>query len=50
MFHIGIDISKFKHDCFIATETGEKVRAFTSKTKHRAKYYLRSFYHNVFLM
>jgi len=29
MFHIGIDISKFKHDCFIATETGEKVKAFT---------------------
>ncbi len=22
MYLIGIDISKFKHDCFIATETG----------------------------
>lgn len=29
MFHIGIDISKFKHDCFIATESGVKVKAFT---------------------
>src|SRR5690554_5435185 len=29
MFHIGIDISKFKHDCFIATRAGVKVKAFT---------------------
>jgi transposase len=28
MFHIGIDISKFKHDCFIATDAGVKVKAF----------------------
>lgn len=26
MFFIGIDIAKYKHDCFIATETGEVVR------------------------
>jgi transposase len=25
MYLIGIDISKFKHDCFIATETGEVI-------------------------
>ena len=25
MYLIGIDISKYKHDCFIATETGEVV-------------------------
>ena len=29
MFHIGIDISKFKHDCFIATDAGVKVNAFS---------------------
>ncbi len=26
MNYVGIDVSKFKHDCFIATETGEIVR------------------------
>lgn len=26
MYFIGIDIAKYKHDCFIATETGEVVR------------------------
>lgn len=26
MYLIGIDISKFKHDCFIATETGEVIQ------------------------
>ena len=25
MYLIGIDISKYKHDCFIATETGEVI-------------------------
>src|SRR5690554_161446 len=29
MFHVGIDISKFKHDCFIATDAGVKVHSFT---------------------
>ena len=29
MFHVGIDISKFKHDCFIATDAGVKINAFT---------------------
>lgn len=29
MFHVGIDISKFKHDCFIATDAGVKVNAFS---------------------
>ena len=29
MFHIGIDISKFKHDCFIATDAGVKINAFS---------------------
>lgn len=27
-YHIGIDISKFKHNCFIATETSVKVKDF----------------------
>ena len=27
MYLIGIDISKFKHDCFIATETGQVVKS-----------------------
>lgn len=31
MFHIGIDISKSKHDCFIATDAGVKVKSFTFK-------------------
>ena len=29
MFHVGIDISKFKHDCFIATDAGVKINAFS---------------------
>ena len=28
MYHIGIDISKFKHNCFIATEANVKVKEF----------------------
>jgi len=28
MYHIGIDISKFKHNCFIATDAGVKVKEF----------------------
>lgn len=32
MYLIGIDISKYKHDCFIATETGEVIKeAFSFK-------------------
>lgn len=26
MYLVGIDLSKFKHDCFIATETGEVIK------------------------
>ena len=26
MYLVGIDISKFKHDCFIMTETGEVIK------------------------
>ena len=26
MYVVGIDCSKYKHDCFIATETGEVIR------------------------
>ena len=26
MYFVGIDISKFKHDCFITTETGIVVK------------------------
>jgi len=29
MYLIGLDISKYKHDCFIATEAGEPVKAFS---------------------
>ena len=25
MYFVGIDISKYKHDCFICTETGEVI-------------------------
>ena len=25
MYFVGIDISKYKHDCFISTETGEVI-------------------------
>ena len=28
MYHVGIDISKFKHNCFIATDAGVKVKEF----------------------
>jgi len=28
-YHIGIDISKYKHDCFIATDAGATVKEFT---------------------
>ncbi|NLB84567.1 MAG: IS110 family transposase [Acholeplasmataceae bacterium] len=34
MFHVGIDISKFKHDCFIATNAGETIRSFEFKNDH----------------
>jgi len=34
MFHVGIDISKFKHDCFIATNAGDKIGSFTFKNDH----------------
>ena len=26
MYFVGIDISKYKHDCFIATEAGEVIK------------------------
>ena len=26
MYYIGIDISKYKHDCFIMNETGQIIR------------------------
>jgi len=29
MYFIGIDISKYKHDCFIAAETGVPIKAFS---------------------
>ena len=29
MYHVGIDISKFKHNCFIATEAGVPIKAFS---------------------
>ena len=29
MYLIGIDISKYNHDCFIATEAGESIKAFS---------------------
>ncbi|VEU80035.1 IS110 family RNA-guided transposase [Haploplasma axanthum] len=34
MFHVGIDISKFKHDCFIATNAGDTVLSFTFNNDH----------------
>src|SRR5690625_6024665 len=34
MFLVGIDISKFKHDCFIATNAGEMIRSFEFKNDH----------------
>lgn len=36
MYLIGIDISKYKHDCFIATEAGEIIKdsfSFDNNTK-----------------
>jgi len=35
MFFIGIDISKFKHDCFIATETGKVITQNFSFSNNR---------------
>lgn len=35
MYLIGIDISKYKHDCFIATETGEIIREVFSFTNNQ---------------
>jgi transposase len=32
MIHIGIDISKYKHDCFIATETNQQSFSFENNT------------------
>ena len=34
MFHVGIDISKSKHDCFITTTAGVKITAFTFKNDY----------------
>ncbi len=34
MYLIGIDISKYKHDCFIATETGEIIEDTFSFTNN----------------
>jgi|SRR5690554_2927139 len=34
MFHVGIDISKFKHDCFIATNADDKIGSFTFNNDH----------------
>lgn len=35
MYFVGIDVSKYKHDCFIATETGEIIyRNLTIKNNH----------------
>ncbi|MCK5388455.1 MAG: IS110 family transposase, partial [Candidatus Izimaplasma sp.] len=35
MYLIGIDISKYKHDCFIATETGEIIKEAFSFNNNR---------------
>ena len=35
MYLIGIDISKYKHDCFIATETGEIIKDVFSFTNNQ---------------
>ena len=32
MYFVGIDISKYKHDCFICTETGEVIEENLSFT------------------
>lgn len=35
MYFVGIDISKYKHDCFITTESGAVVcNPFTIKNNH----------------
>lgn len=35
MYFVGIDISKYKHDCFIITESGDTVcNSFTIKNNH----------------
>ncbi|WP_304509265.1 IS110 family transposase, partial [Anaerotignum sp.] len=35
MYFVGIDISKYKHDCFITTESGDVVfNSFTIKNNH----------------
>ena len=41
MYLIGIDISKYKHDCFIATETGEIIKdvfTFTNNLQGFSKF------------
>ena len=36
MYLVGIDISKYKHDCFIATETGEVIKnSFSFANNHQ---------------
>lgn len=36
MYLVGIDISKYKHDCFIATETGEVIKnSFSFDNNHQ---------------
>lgn len=37
MYYVGIDISKYKHDCFIYNETGEVIQenlSFTNTTQN----------------
>lgn len=35
MYFVGIDISKYKHNCFITTESGDVIcNAFTIKNNH----------------
>ncbi|HHX75788.1 MAG TPA: IS110 family transposase [Acholeplasmataceae bacterium] len=41
MFHVGIDISKFKHDCYIATNAGVKIGSFQFKNDHEGFQTLR---------
>lgn len=47
MIHIGIDISKYKHDCFIATETVDQQFSFENSQSgfkellHRFKPYVK---------
>ncbi|MFA7589686.1 MAG: IS110 family transposase [Candidatus Izemoplasmatales bacterium] len=44
MYLIGIDISKYKHDCFIATETGEIIKDTFSFTNNQQGF---TEFHNV---